>query len=67
MATKKATTTTPAISLDDVRQAAIVNLVNNLSVKEFKTGKKGYYAQGKITVDGVRFQSQIMLVEIEPK
>ncbi len=54
-------------SIEDVKEAATVNLVNNLQEKEFKSGKLGYYAQGKITLDGKRYQSQIMLVEIQTK
>ncbi len=54
-------------TLDQVREAATVNLVNNLQPKEFKSGKMGFYAQGKITLEGKRYQSQIMLVEIAQK
>jgi hypothetical protein len=53
--------------LDQIKEAAQTNLVNNLEVKTFQSGKTGFYAQGKITVDGERYQSQIMLVKIEKK
>ncbi len=35
--------------------------------KEFKTGSRGYYANGKIELDGKRYQVQIQLVEIGSK
>ena len=54
-------------TLDEVKESANVNLVNNLQPKTFKSGKSGFYAQGKITLAGKRYQSQIMLVEIAQK
>lgn len=38
-----------------------------LPTKEFKTGSKGYYANGKMEIDGKRYQVQIQLVEIGSK
>ncbi len=38
-----------------------------LPIKEFKTGSKGYFANGKIEIDGKRYQAQIQLVEIGSK
>jgi hypothetical protein len=35
--------------------------------KVFKTGSRGFYASGKIEVDGKRYQTQIQLVEIGSK
>jgi len=35
--------------------------------KEFKTGSRGYYANGKIELEGKRYQLQIQLVEIGSK
>lgn len=35
--------------------------------KEFKTGSKGYYANGKMEFDGKRYQVQIQMVEIGSK
>ncbi len=35
--------------------------------KNFKTGSRGYYANGKIEIDGKRFQTQIQMVEIGSK
>ncbi len=38
-----------------------------LPPKEFKTGSKGFYANGKIEIEGRRYQAQIQLVEIGSK
>jgi hypothetical protein len=38
-----------------------------LPPKDFKTGSKGFYANGKIEMDGKRYQTQIQLVEIGSK
>ena len=38
-----------------------------LPIKEFKTGSRGFYANGKIEVEGKRYQAQIQLVEIGSK
>lgn len=38
-----------------------------LPAKDFKTGSKGYYANGKIEIEGKRYQAQIQLVEIGSK
>jgi hypothetical protein len=38
-----------------------------LPAKEFKTGSKGFYANGKLEIDGKRYQAQIQLVEIGSK
>ena len=35
--------------------------------KEFKTGSKGYYSNGKITIGEKRYQVQVQLVEIGSK
>jgi hypothetical protein len=35
--------------------------------KQFKTGSRGYYANGKTEIDGKRYQIQIQLVEIGSK
>ena len=35
--------------------------------KNFKTGSRGYYANGKMELDGKRYQLQIQLVEIGSK
>ena len=37
------------------------------NAKEFKTGSRGFYGQGKIEIDGKRYQVQIQLVEIGSK
>jgi hypothetical protein len=41
--------------------------VFSLPPKEFKTGSKGFYANGKTEIDGKRYQVQIQLVEIGSK
>lgn len=38
-----------------------------LPQKEFKTGSRGFYANGKAEIDGKRYQVQIQLVEIGSK
>ena len=38
-----------------------------LPPKDFKTGSKGFYANGKIEIEGKRYQAQIQLVEIGSK
>ena len=38
-----------------------------LPPKDFKTGSKGYYANGKLEIDGKRYQAQYQLVEIGSK
>ena len=39
----------------------------NVLPKNFKTGSRGFYAQSKIEIDGVRYQTQVQLVEIGSK
>jgi hypothetical protein len=39
----------------------------NLPTKVFKTGSRGFYANGKAEIDGKRYQVQIQLVEIGSK
>ena len=41
--------------------------VFTVSPKDFKTGSKGFYANGKLEFDGRRYQTQIQLVEIGSK
>jgi len=38
-----------------------------LNKKDFKTGSKGYHAQGKMEANGKRFQVNILVVEIGSK
>ena len=35
--------------------------------KNFKTGSRGFHAQGKLEIDGKRYQVQVQLVEIGSK
>jgi len=37
------------------------------SPKDFKTGSKGFYSQGKLEIEGKRYQVQVQLVEIGSK
>ena len=41
--------------------------VFSLPAKEFKTGSRGFYANGKAEIGGKRYQVQIQLVEIGSK
>ena len=35
--------------------------------RDFKTGSRGFYAGGKLEIEGKRYQAQIQLVEIGSK
>jgi hypothetical protein len=35
--------------------------------KEFKTGSRGFFANGKVEIEGKRYQAQVQLVEIGSK
>ena len=50
-----------AIIKDDLGQ---VLQVFDLSAKTFKTGSRGYHGQGKLSVNGSRYQANLLLVEI---
>lgn len=41
--------------------------VNELLQKVFSTGSRGYYTNGKIVIDGKRYQAMVTLVEIGSK
>jgi hypothetical protein len=41
--------------------------VLTLPPKEFKTGSRGFFGNGKVEIDGKRYQVQIQLVEIGSK
>jgi hypothetical protein len=51
------------LKTDDGKTLALLTL----PPKEFKTGSRGYYANGKAEIDGKRYQIQIQLVEIGSK
>ena len=51
------------IKSDDGKILATVTI----NPKVFKTGSRGYYANGKAEFDGKRYQMQIQLVEIGSK
>lgn len=38
-----------------------------LNRKEFKSGREGWFGQGKVKIDGVRHQAQVQAVEIRVK
>jgi hypothetical protein len=41
--------------------------VFTVSPKEFKTGSRGFFGNGKVELDGKRYQVQIQMVEIGSK
>jgi hypothetical protein len=41
--------------------------VMTATAKTFKTGSRGFYANGKVEIEGKRYQAQIQLVEIGSK
>ncbi|MEJ2280655.1 MAG: hypothetical protein P8X97_01845 [Candidatus Bathyarchaeota archaeon] len=43
------------------------NQIFNLDKKDFKTGSRGYHAQGKMQVGDKRYQCNILCVEIGSK
>ena len=48
-------------------QQGQVKQVVNLEPKDFKTGSKGYYGNGKVNLDGGRYQINFILVKIGSK
>ncbi len=38
-----------------------------INAKQFKTGSRGLFGQGKLEIEGVRYQTQVQLVEIGSK
>ena len=54
---------TATIRSDDGQAVGVLVLKG----KEFKSGKLGYFGQGKIEIEGQRYQSQTQLVAIAPK
>lgn len=51
----------------DISQALVNMIKFELAAKEFSTGSKGFHANGKITVDGIRYQAQAQAVLIGSK
>ena len=41
--------------------------IMTVTPKNFKTGSRGFFANGKLELDGKRYQMQIQLVEIGSK
>jgi hypothetical protein len=59
---------TPRFIIAEIKSATgDVLAVFSAAQKDFKTGSKGYYANGKAEIDGKRYQVQIQLVEIGSK
>lgn len=58
----------PALILAELKTGE-GQLLSAMSVmpKNFKTGSRGYYANGKLEIGGKRYQVQIQLVEIGSK
>jgi len=50
-----------AVIRDDINQTL---QVVNLEAKNFKTGSRGFYGNGKLSVNGKRYQVNCLLVEI---
>ncbi len=53
--------------LEDVKVSIQNQLLPSLEAKTFKSGKTGFYTQGKLVVNGERYQSQVTIVKIEKK
>ncbi len=49
------------VEIDGVKMNLAVNK------KDFRTGSRGYFAQGKFEVNGKRYQVQVQAVEIGSK
>lgn len=47
--------------------AGQLNGLMTVPPKDFKTGSKGFFASGKVEIEGKRYQAQIQLVEIGSK
>jgi hypothetical protein len=59
---------TPTFVIAEIKTGAGETLaIFTAAQKEFKTGSRGYYANGKAEIDGKRYQVQIQLVEIGSK
>lgn len=53
--------------MSDIGQALVNMIKAELGAKKFATGSKGFYANGKITADGDRYQASVMAVLIGSK
>lgn len=45
----------------------VVVAAQGLAPKNFRTGSRGFYTNGKVVINGVRYQAQFQLVEIGSK
>ena len=48
------------------QQGQTIGIVD-LDAKTFKTGSRGYHGNGKVSVNGKRYQANFMLIEIGSK
>ncbi len=53
-----------AVIKDD--QSQVLQVIS-LEAKTFKTGSRGFFGNGKIPINGKRYQGNMMLVEIGSK
>lgn len=67
MVEKKAKSDEPKASIDQMKEAVSNVLLPGLETKTFNSGKKGFFTQGKLVVEGERYQAQVTLVKIEKK
>lgn len=53
--------------LNEAKELVKLVLVPQLTPKDFASGSVGFYANGKLTINGKKYQSQLMLVEVGSK
>jgi hypothetical protein len=51
----------------DINQALVTMVEAELGPKKFSTGSKGFFATGKVTADGVRYQANAQAVLVGSK
>jgi len=51
----------------EFKQDAQLSGITTADPKEFKTGSKGFYSMGKISIGEKRYQVQVQMVEIGSK
>lgn len=55
-----------AVIRNEDAEGKVVGLLA-LEEKVFSSGRRGFFGQGKVVIDGERYQMQAQLVKIEPK
>lgn len=55
-------TVVATVKVNDEQIASVL-----VAPKSFRTGSTGYYANGKVLIDGANYQMQIQLVKIHSK